>query len=222
MSNSHKEAPSIFGKSGTLCRRAGEERADGKLAGREPRKVARPESDKRVPSTLYNGIIHPVSTFVIRGFIWYQGESNPGHFPEEYGNRLVAMVNGWQKAWGRDDLHFFWCQLASNKAVNDQPVDEDAHGLAKKGQQLAMKLPSKGMAVLADVGDFTDVYPNNKIDSGKRLSLWELNNAYGKIGVAFSGPLFHSARVENEKVVISFDIASGGLMASQKQNAGEN
>lgn len=147
---------------------------------------------------------------------WHHHADEEQIFHEEYGNRMVALVNGWRKAWGQDKLHFFWCQLASNKAVNDQPVDEDDHALVKDGRQYALKLPNTGMAVLNDVGDFTDVHPKNKIDAGKRLSLWALNNAYGKTNVAFSGPLFREARVEDNKVVISFDHANDGLMAGEK------
>ena len=193
-----------------------EKKEAGKNAGREPRKQVAPQASKNVPCTLYNGIVHPVATYGIRGFIWYQGESNSGHFPEEYGNRLVAMINAWRSAWGNDDLHFFWCQLASYKAVNEQPVDKDSPSLVKNGQQYALKLPNTGMAVLNDVGDYTDVHPKNKIDAGKRLSLWALNKAYGKQDVVFSGPLFREARVQDNKVVISFDHATGGLMAGKK------
>jgi len=192
-------------------------KAEGNKVGREPRKPVPPEASKDIPSTLYNGIIHPVSTYGMRGFLWYQGESNSGHFPEEYGNRLVALVNGWRKAWGRDNLPFFWCQLAPYKAVNDKPVgDEDRAALVKNGQRYALRLPNTGMAVLNDVGDSTDVHPKNKIDPGKRLSLWALNKVYGRQDVVFSGPLYRDAQVKNNKVVISFDHANGGLMAGHK------
>lgn len=192
-------------------------KSEGMTFGRQPRKPVAPQSDKRVPCTLYNGIIHPVATYGIRGFLWYQGESNSGHFPEEYGNRLIALADGWRKAWGRDELHFFWCQLASYKSATDQPVgNEDAYALVKDGQRLALKLPHTGMAVLNDVGDSTDVHPKNKVDAGKRLSLWALNKAYEKGDVVFSGPLYKKADVDNGKVIISFDHANGGLMSGRK------
>ena len=193
------------------------DKAEGKKVGREPRKSEAPESRKEVPGTLYNGIIHPVSTYGIRGFLWYQGESNGKHFPKEYGNRLVALINGWRKAWGQDDLHFFWCQLASYRTANEQPSGDDPPSvLVRNGQRYALKLPNTGMVVLSDVGDSTDVHPKNKIDAGKRLSQWALNKAYGQQDVVCSGPLFKSARVDSGKVVISFDYADGGLMVGQK------
>ena len=195
-------------------------KAAGEKIGREPRKPEAPQSSKHVPGTLYNGVIHPVATYGIRGFIWYQGESNSAHFPEEYGNRLVALVNSWRQAWGQgdnqNDLHFFWCQLASYKTVNDQPIADNPYVLVKDGQRYALKLSNTGMAVLNDIGDATDVHPKNKIDAGKRLSLWALNRAYSQQEVVCSGPLYRDARVDNGKVVISFDHANGGLMVGQK------
>ncbi|TWU36497.1 hypothetical protein Q31b_47780 [Novipirellula aureliae] len=192
-------------------------KAEGKNAGREPRRPVAPTKDKSVPCTLYNGIIHPVATYGIRGFLWYQGESNSNHFPKEYGNRMVALITSWRKAWGQDDLHFLWCQLASYKPVNDQPVgDEVGQALVKDGQRYALKLPNTGMAVLNDIGDATDVHPKNKFDAGKRLSLWALNKAYGKKDIVFSGPLFRDSRIESDKVIITFDHAHGGLMTGKK------
>ena len=88
--------------------------------------------------------------------------------------------------------------------------------LVKDGQRHALKLSNTGMAVLNDIGDSTDVHPKNKIDAGKRLSLWALNRAYGQQEVVCSGPLFRDARVDNGKVVISFDHANGGLMVGEK------
>ena len=196
-------------------------KSEGKKVGREPRRPEAPHLNKSVPGTLYNGIIHPVATYGIRGFLWYQGESNSAHFPAEYGNRMVALIEGWRKAWGRDDLHFFWCQLASYKAVNNQPVgNEDGYAMVKDGQRYALKLPNTGMAVLNDVGDAIDVHPKNKIDAGKRLSLWALNKAYGKEKIVCSGPVYRSSYVDSGKFVITFDYAHGGLMTGQKHLLG--
>lgn len=190
--------------------------AAGENAGRKPRKPVHPRNNKSVPGTLYNGMVHPLATYAIRGFIWYQGESNTGHFPEAYGNRMVALIDGWRAAWGQEKLFFFWCQLASYRAANDQPVgDEDHHALVKDGQRYALKTPDTGMAVLLDVGDATDVHPKNKIDAGNRLALWALHQAYGR-DIVFSGPLYQSSRLEGGKVVITFDHAGGGLMAGHK------
>lgn len=190
--------------------------AAGKKAGRKPRKPVNPLHRKSVPGTLYNGMVHPLATYAIRGVIWYQGESNTGHFPEAYGERMVALIEGWREAWGQDKLHFFWCQLASYRDAKDHPLgDDDTHALVQNGQREALRISDTGMAVLNDVGDATDVHPKNKIDAGKRLSLWALGKVYGR-DVVVSGPLFKSASVEGGRVTLAFDHVGSGLMVGRK------
>ena len=190
--------------------------AAGQKAGRKPRKPVHPLNRKSMAGTLYNGMVHPLATYAMRGVIWYQGESNTGNSPEAYGDRMVALVEGWREAWGQDTLHFFWCQLASYRAAKDHPLgDDDTHALVQNGQREALRLPDTGMAVLHDVGDATDVHPKNKIDAGKRLSLWALGKVYGR-DVVVSGPLFREASVEGGRVTLAFDHVGSGLMVGHK------
>ncbi|MCX6873051.1 MAG: hypothetical protein NTW21_04480 [Verrucomicrobia bacterium] len=55
------------------------------------------KSDGSYPSTwhcLYNGKIHPLIRYGIKGAIWYQGESN-GDEGETYYQKLRALIGGW-------------------------------------------------------------------------------------------------------------------------------
>ena len=36
-------------------------------------------ANQQAPATLFNGMVHPVMPYAIKGAIWYQGESNAGH-----------------------------------------------------------------------------------------------------------------------------------------------
>ena len=45
----------------------------------------------RYPTCLYNGCIAPLAPMAIKGFFWYQGESNVGD--KEYQKKLVAFTN---------------------------------------------------------------------------------------------------------------------------------
>ena len=55
-----------------------------------------------------------------------------------------------------------------------------------------------GMAVTLDIGNNEDIHPANKTDVGKRLAFWALANTYGK-NICFSGPIYESMKIENEK-----------------------
>jgi sialate O-acetylesterase len=71
------------------------------------------------------------------------------------------------------------------------------------------------MAVLNDIGDAIDIHPRNKVDAGKRLSLWAFRQAYG-YDIIPSGPLYKSHKIEGNKFVISFGCAGEGLMVGKK------
>ncbi len=194
------------------------DKAAGKWVRRKaPRKPEGPAQNHRVPGTLYNGMVHPIVPYAMRGVIWYQGESNSEDEPKEYGRRFAALVEGWRAAWGQERLPFYWCQLANFKAVNAAPFGDEVDGWVwvQDAQREALKLPDTGMAVLNDIGEAGDVHPKNKVDAGRRLSLWALSQVYGKERVC-SGPLYRDAQVEGNKVIITFDHAGSGLMAGHK------
>jgi len=58
---------------------------------------------------MYNAMIHPLIRYTVRGFIWYQGESNVGHH-DVYADRLCQTWSTfWRKDWGLGDLPFYLC-----------------------------------------------------------------------------------------------------------------
>ncbi|MEP4078379.1 sialate O-acetylesterase [Haloferula sp.] len=184
--------------------------------GKAPTKPEDPAQDKQLRGALYNGMVRPIIPYAIKGAIWYQGESNTKHNPAQYGERLTALIDGWRSAWGQEHLYFYWCELASYKQAPDEPVrDEHGHAVLRFSMQDALTLPDTGMAVLLDIGEARDVHPKNKVDAGKRLSLWALKQAYGKDLVS-SGPLFKDARVSGKQMEITFDHAGSGLMVGHK------
>ncbi len=203
-------------------KKAAAERENALAAGKavpekEPRKPEDPLRDRSVPGTLYNGMVHPIAPYAMRGVIWYQGESNSGTDPKEYGRRFAALIEGWREVWGQEELPFFWCQLASYKPVNEEPLGDEVDGWVwvQNGQREALQVPNTGMAVLNDIGEAGDVHPKNKPDAGKRLSLWALNKVYGS-DLVCSGPLYKTAERRGDKVVITFDYAGSGLMTGHK------
>src|SRR5436190_2316541 len=54
-----------------------------------------PPHDLQQATALYNGMIHPVYPFAIRGAIWYQGESNLAD-GKLYTERMKALIAGWR------------------------------------------------------------------------------------------------------------------------------
>lgn len=54
------------------------------------------------PMIMYNGMLKPASKYTVRGFLWYQGESNVGH--PDYAKRLATMVEHWRGLWGQGEI----------------------------------------------------------------------------------------------------------------------
>ncbi|MEI6233076.1 MAG: sialate O-acetylesterase [Planctomycetota bacterium] len=169
---------------------------------------------------LYNGYIHPLTRFAIKGVLWYQGESNCNN-ADTYFAKQRALIGSWRKAWNQGDFPFYFVQLANYGNPTDNPGADD-RGWAKlrMAQLKSLAVPNTGMAVaieLADVGNPGDVHAKNKKDVGERLSLWALAKDYGKKDLVYSGPLYKDMKIEGAKIRISFDSVGSGLTIATKK-----
>ncbi|MDX1963657.1 MAG: chitobiase/beta-hexosaminidase C-terminal domain-containing protein [Pirellulales bacterium] len=157
-----------------------------------------------LPLGLYNGAIHPIIPYGIRGAVMYQGEANNGQ-GMEYFDKLKALIGGWRKAWGQGDFPVLIAQLAPWSGYPEGNVE----GIWE-AQLAALQLPNTGLAVTTDlVPNIGDIHPNQKREVGQRLALWALAKTYGRDQLVYSGPLFKSAKIEGESIRVSFDHAEG-------------
>ncbi|MCB0775281.1 MAG: sialate O-acetylesterase, partial [Chitinophagaceae bacterium] len=81
----------------------------------------------------------------------------------------------------------------------------------RESQLKALSVPNTGMAVAIDLGEWNDIHPDNKKGVGDRLALLALKHTYGEDLVA-SGPLFESAKIESNKIILSFTHTGSGLI----------
>ena len=156
---------------------------------------------------LYNGMIYPIVPFGIRGFLWYQGESNNGQGMHYYQMKR-GLIEGWRSVWnqeGNRDFPFLFAQLAPHKYGGDPT---SLPGIWE-AQTATLQVKNTGMAVLTDITTINDIHPPNKQEVGRRLSLWALANTYGKTDLVYSGPLYKSLVVDGNKAVVSFNHAAG-------------
>ncbi len=167
-------------------------------------------NNPNAPTVLYNGMIAPIVPFGIRGAIWYQGESNAGR-AYQYRELFPLMITNWRQDWGLGDFPFLFVQLANFMATKDEPGDS-AWAELREAQTMTLDLPHTGMATIIDIGEANDIHPKNKQDVGKRLALWALANTYGQT-IVYSGPLYKSMEIKDNKIVLHFDCLGGGLVA---------
>ena len=165
------------------------------------------------PSILYNGMIHPLLNYAVKGAIWYQGESNAGE-AWLYRTLHPLMIKNWREKWNNPDLVFLFVQLANFKQPSPEPGNSDWAEL-REAQQMTLSVPRTGMAVTIDIGESDDIHPRNKQDVGYRLSLAARKIAYNE-PVVYSGPVYKSFKIIGNKIELEFDHAISGLVASDK------
>lgn len=160
------------------------------------------------PASLYNGMLHAIVPFGIKGVIWYQGESNAGR-AYEYRTLFQSMIEDWRVRWGMDYFPFLFVQLANFMDIPEEP-QEDAWAELREAQFMALRLPNTGMAVTMDIGEMFDIHPRNKQDVGHRLALAAKKIAYNQ-DIVYSGPLYKSMEINGTDVEIAFDHIGKGL-----------
>jgi sialate O-acetylesterase len=183
---------------------------DGQPAPKASQILRQPQAPDRSPngpSTLYNGMIHPLLNYPIKGAIWYQGESNAGK-AYEYRTLFPTMIKDWRDRWHMGNFTFLCVQLApfNSGPANNWPELREAQLLATQ------MLPNVGMAVITDVGEARDIHPKKKEPVGGRLALLARKIGYGEKIMAM-GPVYKSMKVEGNRAVLSFDNVGAGLEA---------
>jgi sialate O-acetylesterase len=129
---------------------------------------------------------------------------------------MQALITGWRKVWGQDQLPFYYVQLARMPQKNDPPWQGDGLTPTREAQLKSLAIPHTGMAVIIDLPGDAGWHPRNKQDVAKRLSLWALHNDYGREDLVFSGPLYKSLAVEENRIRIRFNHLGSGLMVGTK------
>jgi sialate O-acetylesterase len=165
-------------------------------------------SAQNQPTALYNAMVAPEIKYAIKGFCWYQGESNAGK-PAEYAQLLPTLIADWRSKWQQGTLPFLYVQLPGFMDYSYQP-SESGWAVLRESQLSALSVPNTAMAVAIDLGEWNDIHPDNKKDVGERLTLTALKTAYHENIVA-SGPIFQSASIDGNKITISFTNVGSGL-----------
>jgi sialate O-acetylesterase len=170
-----------------------------------------PGNDFSVPEIRYDGMIAPLLPYAIRGAIWYQGEANVGR-AAQYERVMATLIRDWRARFTGGEFPFLIVQLANYLERRDAPTDSEWARLREAQSHVSENVPRSGLAVTIDIGDAKDIHPKDKQDVGERLALNALAKVYGR-KVEYSGPVYRRMKVEGGALRLSFDHASGGLVA---------
>jgi sialate O-acetylesterase len=170
----------------------------------------------KIPTILYNRMIHPLLGFPIKGVIWYQGESNANSVEQAAAYRRLFrdMISSWRGEWrgSNPEFPFLWVQLPNYGPVDSLPPANSDWATARESQAAALALPNTGQVVAIDLGQAEELHPRNKQDVARRLALVARAVAYGE-RVISSGPTYRRHTVQGSRVTIELGNLGGGLVS---------
>ena len=151
------------------------------------------------PSVLWNGMVATFAPMAIRGFIWYQGCHNASEY-QRYCSKMHALYNGWAKEFENPDLKLYFVQLAPWGYPGIANIQEAQ-------AQFDAEQPNAGMAVINDVGNLSDIHPNDKRTVAKRLAVHALKRDYGFTSIRDNSPTLKGWKIDGNKFRLTFNDA---------------
>ncbi len=174
-------------------------------------RAPRGAGDPWTPAGLFNGMIHPLVPYALRGALWYQGESNAER-AGEYHAFFSALITGWRAHFAQGDFPFYWVNLANYAVPGDHFERGRTFAFLREAQTRTLSLPNTGQALAIDIGDPKDIHPTDKQEVGRRLALLARNRDYDLI-CDDTGPTFVNAVREGPTMRVRLSHAAGGLVA---------
>lgn len=164
------------------------------------------------PGLLYNANIAPLTRMVVKGVVWYQGESNAAR-AAEYGSLLPAMIRDWRHQWSTD-LPFLIVQLANYGSEPRLPSQSNWAEL-RAAQASATRLDGVAIATAIDIGEADDIHPHNKETLGQRLGWLALDRVYDWALMARS-PRWEAMHIVDGQALLSISNEGSGLHTNDK------
>ena len=162
------------------------------------------------PAGLYECMLQRVCPYSLRGFLYYQGESDD-HKPRMYYKLFTRLIRQWREDFLDEELPFLLVQLPMHQYQGDP--DYKHWPVVREAQMDAYKtIKNTGIAVIIDRGEFNEIHPKDKLTVGERLTLQALAHVYGKLEAkdAF-GPLYDTCILHEDAMELCFQYAEDGF-----------
>ncbi len=136
-----------------------------------------------IPSALFQSSVLPVRHLALKGFWWYQGETNAND-PVRYDEKFKAMVLKFREVFGDDDLPMICTVMAdyddpANGKIGDIAAGFNDNGLTisegwEKIQELQLHAPEQielcACVSAKDLSEPFELHPQNKSILGARFA----------------------------------------------------
>ena len=156
------------------------------------------------PCIMYNGMLHPLRHYTVRGFLWYQGESNVGKH-DTYPQRLKTMVDLWRTEFGgtASELPFYLVEIAWSGPRFRECQHEAARIIENAGC-----VSTNDLVYPYERGQ---IHPAQKREVGNRLAYMALNRTYGFKSIACDSPEYDHMQINGNEIEVFFRHADDGL-----------
>jgi sialate O-acetylesterase len=170
---------------------------------------------QKVPTIMYNAMLHPIIGFTIKGVLWYQGETNRDN-ADEYQALFTAMIQSWRHQWQQGDFPFYFVQIAPF-----EPGKTNSAYLREAQLKTMLTVKNTGMVVTMDIGEQNVIHPSQKEQIGTRLAYWALNKDYNVKGISCNGPVYRQMEItKDHKIILSLEGCDRGLTSFGKPLTG--
>ena len=181
-----------------------------------PKYVGTKPYPSKTPGMIWNGLVHPLIPYTMRGALWYQGEQNAGAQSVLYGDHVRALVSELRERFENPEFRFYAAQLPNFMKKSSDPNRVSNWMRVRAGQSSAIEsMSGVAEAIIIDLGEANDIHPMNKEPVGERLAAIALRNDYGKKDLPCYSPKAVCAKLEGKAVKVTFKYADGGLAAKK-------
>lgn len=170
--------------------------------------IAKTYGANAYPTNRYNGMVHPLTTFPIAAYLYYQGESDAWQ-AKEYEWLFQNMIRSYRNAWSDQSLPFIFVQLANFMAEDSIPVQSEWADL-RFAQAAALKLPYTAMVSTIDIGEADDIHPRDKQTVAQRMAACIKRVLYAE-PIAYDGPKIDRVITNSFGTLVVFKNTGEGL-----------
>lgn len=158
----------------------------------------------------YETMVQRVCPYTLRGFLYYQGESDD-HMPHAYETLLTALITCWRRDWGDPELPFLNVQLPMFRYAHDPDYQHWCY-IREAQMRVYRKLRHTGLAVLTDCGELDNIHPTDKAPVGHRLALQALCEVYHEMPREQAcAPMYLRSYADGSSMVIQLAHAAEGF-----------
>jgi len=162
------------------------------------------------------GLIKPLAPYALKGFLWYQGETNCMlNQRDEYTRNLTLLIASWRGLWNNDNLAFYYVQIAPfyYSKSKDKHLNNRSLAFFRAAQDKVLTTTKNTARIITTdlVDNLEDIHPTYKWEIGKRLAWLALDHTY-HVNQVSQGPRIDTVRFNHHEARVDFVHPESGLV----------